>query len=310
MAVELYNKPTLKYRVEGFAFFVCNAWELMLKAKLIRDNGEDSIYYKDSETRTISLEKCIKLVFTNEKDPLRKNLEKIIELRNTSTHFITEEYETIYVTLFQACAYNFADKLLSFHNVNITDLIPSHFINLSISQVPLSMEEMRAKYSPEVFAKLSKTSEFIKQTSDDISNDRFSISIKQDLHLVKSKDPNIPGFRIVKSSEDASGNVMIVNKVKSINDTHPLTMHRLLEIIQGKLDREKIALNVNKAGIQDFIKYYKLKENEKFCYKNTINKQPTYSYSRETVELIMSEIYKDNNVFANIHNLLKTKVDG
>ena len=111
MAIELYNKPTLKYRVEGFAFFVCNAWELMLKAKIIKDSGEIAIYYKESDTRTISLENCIKIVFTNDKDPLRKNLEKIIELRNTSTHFITQEYEFLYVPLFQACSYNFADKI-------------------------------------------------------------------------------------------------------------------------------------------------------------------------------------------------------
>ena len=32
MAIELYNKPTIKYRVEGFSMFICNAWELMLKA--------------------------------------------------------------------------------------------------------------------------------------------------------------------------------------------------------------------------------------------------------------------------------------
>lgn len=36
---------------------------------------------------------CVQKIFTNEKAPLRKNLEKVIELRNTSTHFITEEYE-------------------------------------------------------------------------------------------------------------------------------------------------------------------------------------------------------------------------
>ena len=35
MAIEIYNKPTLKYRVEGFSFFICNAWELLLKAYLI-----------------------------------------------------------------------------------------------------------------------------------------------------------------------------------------------------------------------------------------------------------------------------------
>ena len=34
MGLEIYNKPTLKYRLEGFSFFICNAWELMLKAKL------------------------------------------------------------------------------------------------------------------------------------------------------------------------------------------------------------------------------------------------------------------------------------
>ena len=29
MAIELYNKPTIRYRVEGFAIFICNAWEFM-----------------------------------------------------------------------------------------------------------------------------------------------------------------------------------------------------------------------------------------------------------------------------------------
>ena len=74
LAVEIYNKPTIKYRVEGFTFFICNAWELMLKAYLIKTKGEESIYYKDNPERTINLENCIKLIFTNDKYPLRLNL--------------------------------------------------------------------------------------------------------------------------------------------------------------------------------------------------------------------------------------------
>ena len=100
MAIEVYNKPTLHYRLEGFSFFICNAWELMLKAHLIIKSGEEAVYYPDKPNRTISLENCIQKVFTNEKAPLRKNLEKIIELRNTSTHFITEEYEAVYIPPF------------------------------------------------------------------------------------------------------------------------------------------------------------------------------------------------------------------
>lgn len=111
MAIEIYNKPTIRYRVEGFSFFICNAWELMLKAHIINKLGNDSIYYKDNPNRTITLENCIQKIFTNEKSPLRKNLMKIIELRNTSTHFITEEYEMVYIPLFQACILNFVEKM-------------------------------------------------------------------------------------------------------------------------------------------------------------------------------------------------------
>ena len=49
---------------------------------------------------------------------MRKNLEKVIELRNTSTHFITEEYEAVYVSLLQACVFNFVDKMLYLINIS------------------------------------------------------------------------------------------------------------------------------------------------------------------------------------------------
>ena len=34
MSIEIINKPTINYRTEGFCFFICNAWELLLKAYL------------------------------------------------------------------------------------------------------------------------------------------------------------------------------------------------------------------------------------------------------------------------------------
>ena len=71
MAIEIYNKPTINYRLEGFAFFICNAWELLLKAKLLKEGK--SIYYSDKPNRTISLFNCVSKIFTNDKDPIRKN---------------------------------------------------------------------------------------------------------------------------------------------------------------------------------------------------------------------------------------------
>src|ERR1700730_3931059 len=35
-AIEIYNKPTFAYREETFAILALNAWELLLKAKLLQ----------------------------------------------------------------------------------------------------------------------------------------------------------------------------------------------------------------------------------------------------------------------------------
>src|SRR5215469_3521462 len=38
-AIEIYNKPTFAFREETFAILALNAWELLLKAKLLEIHG-------------------------------------------------------------------------------------------------------------------------------------------------------------------------------------------------------------------------------------------------------------------------------
>ena len=47
-AIEVYNKPDFKYREETFSILMINSWELLLKAKIIKENNGDlkSIYVK------------------------------------------------------------------------------------------------------------------------------------------------------------------------------------------------------------------------------------------------------------------------
>src|SRR5437660_1076382 len=37
-AIEIYNKPDFKYREETFAILAINAWELLIKAKVLAEN--------------------------------------------------------------------------------------------------------------------------------------------------------------------------------------------------------------------------------------------------------------------------------
>lgn len=59
-AVEIYNKPDFRYREETFVILALNAWELMLKARLLAENGNHPrcLYqYERRKTRSGSLSK-------------------------------------------------------------------------------------------------------------------------------------------------------------------------------------------------------------------------------------------------------------
>lgn len=297
MAIEIYNKPTIKYRVEGFSFFICNAWELMLKAYLIKRDGSQSIYYKDNPDRTITLENCIRRIFTNEKDPLRKNLTKIIELRNTSTHFVTEEYEMIYIPLFQACILNFVEKMQKFHSVDMTKVIPQNFLTLAVSMKALEENEIRAKYPEEIANKIITTNQRLEPMIAE-NNQAFAIKIEHFHYLTKDKDK---ATSTVYIDNNAEVGVKIIKEIKDPNNTHKYNMKNAIKEISRRLASKKIDFKMNQYVFNLFNKAYGLKENEKYCYTHKQNANPSYTYSVWAIELILGEIENDpENIVKNL----------
>ena len=297
LAIEIYNKPTIKYRVEGFAFFICNSWELMLKAYLIKINGSSSIYYKDKPDRTISLSECVKRIFTNNKDPLRLNLEKIIELRDTSTHFITEEYEMVYIPLFQSCILNFNEKMMAFHKIDMTEIIPQNFLTLSVSMKALEDTKIIAKYPEEIANKILENKNKIEDLSIN-NNAKFSIRIDHHYYITKNKDA---ATNLVKIDNSASEGVKIVKELKDPNNTHKYTTKHCIELIKEFLNKHNIRLKYNGNYVQfssfhftNFCKHFGLKENEDFCYIHRQFTNDQYTYSQKAIDFITTELSKDS----------------
>jgi len=288
VAIELYNKPTIKYRVEGFSFFICNAWELMLKAHMIKTMGETSIYYKESNKRTITLEVCLQKIFTNEKSPLRRNLEQIIELRNTSTHFIVEEYEMLYIPLFQACVLNYVDKMLEFHDVDITKIIPQNFLTLSVSIKTLTETMIRAKYPEQIAERfLGKAKELEPMIAE--NNQSFAIRIEH-LHFI-TKDRS-EATSVVHIAQEGETGIKIVKELKDPNVTHKFTMKSAIKEINQRLRKLGISFKVNRYILNLFNKKYRIKENEIYCFVHKQYTNPSYTYSMQMIELVVGEIEK------------------
>ena len=289
MAIEIYNKPTIKYRVEGFSFFICNAWELMLKAYLLKTNGNDSIYYRDNPERTITLENCLQKVFTNEKAPLRRNLAKIIELRNISTHFITEEYEMIYIPLFQACVLNYVEKMQELHDVDMTKVIPQNFLTLVVSMKALDESIIRAKYPEEIANKIMTIDRQLEPIIAE-NNQAFAIKIEHLHYLTKDKN-KATSFVYIDKNADAG--VKIIKELKDPNNTHKYTMKTAIKEISRRLYLAGIDFTMNQYIFNLFNKVYDLKSDEKYCYVHRQYAQPSYTYSIQAIDLIVGEIEKD-----------------
>lgn len=295
MGIEIYNKPTIHYRIEGFSFFIVNAWELMLKAELL--NRNESIYYKDDPDRTFSVGNVIKKIYTDKNTRIRINLEKIIELRNISTHYITEDYEVKYAPLFQACVLNYINEIQRFHKVDITEHIPQNFLTISASYNPLTNEQVKLKYPPEIAEKLIKQSNEIEVLSHEYDSDKFAINIKQNLYITKKKDDADFLISVNKNSENG---VTIVKDYKDPSDTHKYSYNNVVTAVQERVSKQQIKFDYPKFNnwvLNLVIDFYDVKQNKRYAYEHIIGNQHTYTYSQEFVNFIIQEIKKAPNNF-------------
>lgn len=311
MAIEIYNKPSIKYRVEGFSFFICNAWELMLKALIIKRDGIEGIYYRDHPTRSLSLERCIQLVLTNEKDPLRKNLERIIALRNSSTHLIVEEYEMVYIPLFQACVFNYTEKMLAYHDVDISELVPRNFLTLTVRMDTVDEVELRAKYPDVISSHILRDFDAVSDTLDDASPN-YAIRVEHRHYITKKRNE---ATEVLYVDRNAKEGISIVREIKDVNKVYGYSVKRSVEEIKRRLSRAGVQLCYNgdpvlfnKSHFSDLVKYFGIKDNDRFCYAYMVSSNPQYSYSSAAIDFLLEQIEKDpENILDVVRRSLKAK---
>ena len=304
LGLEIYNKPTIKYRIEGFSFFIINAWELMLKAALLKRG--DSIYFSDKPDRTLSVDVVIRKIYTDKNTRIRLNLEKIIELRNISTHYITEDYEIKYAPLFQACVLNFVNEIQRFHNIDITKYVAQNFLTISTRYEPLTNEEIRLKYSPEIAEKLIRQGNELDVLSEEYNSDKFSINIRQNLYITKKKSEADFTISIVSGSETK---VTMVKDLKDPSNTHKYSYNNVITAVKERLKKRNIKLgytaDFNPYVLNLVMEFYDIKREPKYAYEHVIGNQHSYTYSQQFIDFLISEIEKNPNDF--VESLKKAK---
>jgi len=303
LALEIYNKPTISYRLESFCIFFTNAWELLLKAYLIEQFRKPKIIFLRKEPRkerkTISLDDCLGRIFSDINDPIRKNIEDISELRNKATHFIIPELETLYVGLFQRGIINYVEYLNKWfaRSLNITPRLLTIAFNFQPEQIDIV--SIKKKYGKEV----SVFYNFIKQRiTNNIVNygELYSIPLNFKLALVKNpKKADI----VLSSGKTAELKGQIIEVPKDPGTTHPyLLMH-----IINELKKEKINLSPYD------ILCIREKENitpetkPEFMYQDKVHKYTSPQYSVQFLDFIKHKITNNEKYILICNNFYRRK---
>lgn len=305
MALEVYNKPTIKFKVEGFCFFICNAWELLLKAYLLKT--KQSIRYKDKQNknRTISLNDCIKKVMTNENDPVRKNLEAVLGLRHMAVHLVIPEYANLYNEVFLACVKNYTIKLKVLLGINIDEQFYSDYLTMFIPHDNPTVNVV-SKYGKEIVDKFLSTQNFIyksmvENSNQEIVNDSFAISYE--LRVKRVKNVEDADFTVAQVSKGkAELKYIKVAEKTDPSQTHPYTITKIVEMVKSEMDikgivfepvSDKAKKTFNKNTFVLLDSYFHFKNDEDYAYKHVLDNSCRYTYSIKLVQKII-DIFSEN----------------
>lgn len=289
MSIEIMNKPTIDYRTEGFLFFICNAWELLFKARIIMENKScDAIKYKDKENRTYSIDKCISILHNREDDKIRQNLRFLLQLRNTATHLIVPEYDYDLNYAYQTCVINFYNYINKFFaSFELLKSMPAFISIISTNSG-----------NGNSFLNINSDSKIILENfvegcdGENVVNYRLGIT-------KKTKEADI----LVGITKDTTKAITIVEKSVHPNKLYPLSRNEILTQLKIRLNTLSDEFHFSTHTFDKVSKLKNIKNNPKYCIQINNGNVIMYCYSKELIDFLY-DLMVDKNSPSTLHNEL------
>ena len=290
LALEIYNKPTVDYRLESFCILFINSWELLLKAYLIEEVKNTKIIFLKGtkQQETISFTEALGRAITDTKSPIRINLEDINKLRNTSSHLIIPEYEIIYTGLFQQGVLNYVKALSNWFDRSIN--ITPRLLTLAFEYQPTSITKLtlKDKYNKMILSAFDSKQKEIMETIKE-NPTMYSIPINSTLALVKN-----PNKADIVLSKGLTGKEFGVIEVAKDHDrTHPYLRGKDKSPKVGTLlyyfNHEDIAINGYDITCINYSENINETTRTEFVYKSKVANSSA-QYSQEYINFIIRKI--------------------
>lgn len=294
LALETINRLSTKYRISASTYLVCNAWELMLKAKLIQDSGNRStIFYprkRGQPVRSLSLRDCLKRLFPNESDPIRRNIERIEQLRDEATHLVISEVPREIIALFQASAVNYHQHLYRWWGLSLSDRVPAGMMSIvydfSPEEFDLSSRVLRRRLGGETAHYLANFQAEVRREFVELgSSPEYSVGIGYKLAL--TKNPNHGDIILTHGLGGAT--LGVVEVARDSSKTHPFRQTEAIQELNMALEGQ---CKVTTYDFQCVIKVHHIRTKDEFHYQSSVKSAPT-QYSQALLDWITKQYSKD-----------------
>jgi len=245
-AIEIYNKPNFLYREESFSVLAINSWELLLKAKWLRENSGKitSLYIyepKLNKNGNRSKKKSVKRTrsgnpFTHSLDYLAKkliekevldnivwvNIQAMLEIRDSSIHFYN------HLGFFGLRLQEIGSATLKNYVAVISEWFDRDFSEYNFYLMPLSFLDVKQYKDTVIFNK--EENNFISYANSlenfkTEGNDKFSVSVSVEVKFIRSKSQD--AFP-VKFTQDKSATPIQLTE-EQIRDKYPWDYKKLTQ---------------------------------------------------------------------------------
>jgi len=308
LALETINRLSTKYRIETFAFLICNAWELLLKAKLLLDTPhKDVIYYPLQASRprhTLSLRDCIGRVFTAVRDPLRKNLELMEDLRDRAVHLVISCIPKDMLGVSQACVMNYSDKLYAWFGTRLSERFPVGMMSLVYDFAPDQFDpasaSMRGELGPETADYLMQFQARIDSERKELGEPKESI-VDLTYHLAFVKNPKKSD--VVLSQGPGSREAYAVEVPSDPGRTHPLVFRDIAETI---LSCTGGRVRIVPYDLRCVVVLHSIKSGDSMFYRSTVG-NPQNQYSSAFVNWLKKRLRQCPDFFSECRERVRRK---
>lgn len=244
LALELYNRPSLENKLDGFVLLFCAAWEQLSKARLIERDGEKSIFEplnKKGMRQTISLRACLARLYAD-KDLVRKNIEMVADWRDQAVHLLMPELQAIASRIFQSGVLNFSHEFEAFSLVPFIAVQHTGMMTIvgDFKLPALSLLKTQYGNAAQEILELATNIQNEVEQADDMS---FAIPLK--VHLVFAQGEGDAQVVLTKAAGTAndlnelSQKLKVIEKPVDPDKSHPYSQTKLLQLVNAKLATER-----------------------------------------------------------------------